>query len=47
MFGDFAGVKQEGSLVTFSKILLDVFKLDLLDQHGRSKVQNRKNFSGG
>ena len=30
-------------LVTFSKILLDVFKLDLLDQHGWSKFQKRKN----
>ena len=45
MFSDYAGFKREGFLVTFSKIFLDVFKLDLLDQHRRSKFQNRKNFS--
>ena len=36
MFSDFAGVKREGSSHF-------VFTLDLLDQHGWSKFQNRKN----
>ena len=27
----------------FWQNLLDVFKLDILDQHGQSKFQNRKN----
>ena len=42
MFSDFAGSNGR-VLVTFLKILLDIFKLDLLNQYGWSKFQNRKN----
>ena len=42
MFSNFAGIKREGSSHFFEKTLLDVFKLDLLDQHGWSKLQNRE-----
>ena len=42
MFSDCAGSNGR-VLVTFS-IFLDIFKLDLLDQHGRSKFQNQKIF---
>ena len=40
MLSDFAGVKREGFSHFFEKLFSEVFKLDLLDQHGWSKFQN-------
>ena len=42
VISDFAGSNGR-VLVTFLEIPLDLFMLDLLDQHGWSKFQNREN----